>query len=139
MSAKKDPAPKRGAGRPKAPARKRAPGAGRPMDPEGMRREKPIQFRAFGEDKERWEGSARDARVSFSKWARDGLDAWTKLVTHATELGISPETLLADLLENHARVRSAVTEFGVSRELSKTEERVLRILAPAEWARRFSK
>jgi len=112
-------------------------GPGRPTDPDALRREKPIQFRAPGEKKERWEQAAGAAGESFSEWAREGLDAWIDVVKRAGELEVNPRTLLGEVFENHGRVMAALAELRASKTLSKTEERLLRILAPAEWARRF--
>jgi len=112
-------------------------GPGRPTDPEAFRRDKPVQFRAPGDKTERWEQAADAAGVSFSKWAREGLDAWIDVVTRAGELEVDPRTLLAEALENHGRVMAAAAALRGTKTLSKTEERLLSILAPTEWARRF--
>lgn len=132
MSAKKPTAAAKKSTAP-APAR----GVGRPIDPDALRRDKPVQFRAPGDKKERWEQAAGAAGESFSKWAREGLDAWIDVGTRAGELEVNPHSLLTEALENHGRVMAAVAELRGVKTLSKTEERLLRILAPAEWARRF--
>jgi hypothetical protein len=129
MTAKKDAAGK-------TPAR-RAPGAGRPKDPDALRRGKPIQFRAPDDKKERWERAADDSKQSFSEWARDGLDAWLDVSARAAEVGTQPRILVAEALADQLRVRSALAELRASKILSPTEERLLRILAPADWSRRL--
>jgi hypothetical protein len=43
---------------------------------------------------------------------------------------------VAEALADQRRVRSALAELRASKTLSPTEERLLRILAPAEWSRR---
>jgi hypothetical protein len=119
------------------PGASRAPGAGRPQDPDALRRDKPIQFRTPADKKERWERTANGLKQSFSEWARDGLDAWVDVSTRAAEVGMEPRILVAEALADQLRVRSALAELRESKTLSPMEERLLRILAPAEWSRRF--
>jgi hypothetical protein len=133
MTAKKTDARKPG----RPPGARRAPGAGRPQDPDALRREKPVQFRTPADKKERWERSANDLEQSFSEWARDGLDAWVDVSTRAAEVGMQPRILVAEALADQLRVRSVLAELRTAKTLSAMEERLLRILAPAEWSRRF--
>jgi len=111
-------------------------GRGRPSEPDAISHDKPIQFRAAADKKTRWEGAAAAAGQSFSVWAREGLDGWIDLTKRADQLAANPRTLLAEAYEDHLRVRQAVAELRGLKTLSPTEERLLRILAPAEWARR---
>ncbi len=111
-------------------------GKGRPSDPDAISHDKPIQFRAGADKKTRWETAAATSGDSFSEWAREGLEAWMDLTKRADELGANPRVLLTEALENHLRVRGAVAELRQTKTLSPTEERLLRILAPVEWARR---
>ena len=87
--------------------------------------------------RQRWQATAEAQAESESSWARDGLDAWVMVCTRARELGSNPRELLDAALEDHVRARAAVSEIAGSKSLSETEkDRLLRILAPTEWARR---
>ncbi len=87
--------------------------------------------------KPRWEATAAASGHSFSEWAREGLDAWIHLTERADKLRANPRVLLIEALEDHLRVRAAVAELQEAKTLSPTEKRLLRILAPVEWARRL--
>lgn len=116
-----------------ADARKRR---GRPVQPDAMSHDKPVQFRASAEQKGRWEDGAATAGQSFSDWARDGLDAWLDVTARAAELSVNPPALLAEAFEHHARVRVVLAELRGTKSLTANEERLLRLLAPVEWVRR---
>lgn len=111
-------------------------GPGRPIDPDSISRDTPLHFRVGADKKARWEAAAAASAQKLSEWAREGLDAWIDVTHRAGELRANPRSLLAEALENHVRVRAAVAELRDAKALSPTEERLLRILAPAEWARR---
>lgn len=121
---------------PKKPASPPKRGRGRPPEPDALSHDKPIQFRAFADQKTRWEEGAAAAEQSFSEWAREGLDAWLDVTKRAGELETSPAALLDEVFENDARVRAVLAELRGLKSLSKNEERLLRLLAPTEWARR---
>ena len=109
-------------------------GAGRPPIAGTTARET-FQLRVTSEQRAPWQASATASGQSESEWARDGLDAWVRFCARAAELGTNPQQLVDAALEDHARVRAAVAELASVRSLSKTESRLFRILAPAEWAR----
>jgi hypothetical protein len=108
-------------------------GAGRPPIAGTTARET-FQLRVTSEQRAPWQASAAASGQSESEWARDGLDAWVRFCARAAELGTNPQQLVDAALEDHARVRAAVAELASVRSLSKTESRLFRILAPAEWA-----
>lgn len=73
--------------------------------------------------------------MSEADWAREGLDVWMWLCDAAKKLNVNPDELAREAVEDHARVRAAVAELTPASSLSAREERVLRVLAPSEWAR----
>jgi hypothetical protein len=109
-------------------------GAGRPPIAGAPARET-FQLRVTTEQRARWQTSALASGQSESEWAREALDAWVRFCERAAEIGTNPPQLVDAALEDHARVRAAVAELATARSLSTTENRLLRILAPSEWAR----
>lgn len=112
-------------------------GAGRPPTAGTPARET-FQLRVTTEQRAPWQAAALASGQSESEWARDGLDAWVRFCARAAEMGANPQQLVDVALEDHARVRAAVAELATTRSLSTTENRLFRILAPAEWARTHS-
>jgi hypothetical protein len=96
-----------------------------------------FQLRVADEQqRKRWQESAETQAQAESKWARDGLDAWVGVCARARELNANPRELLETALADHARVRAALAELLSARSISDTERnRLLRVLAPTEWAR----
>lgn len=115
----------------KTPAPRRL---GRPVSPAAAR--ETFQLRVTGAQRQPWQDAAQSCHLTESEWAREGLDAWARVCRRAAELGLEPAGLVTDALEDHARVRAAVAELAAARSLSTNERRLLRVLAPAAWARR---
>jgi hypothetical protein len=109
-------------------------GPGRPPSPD--RAAETFQFRTTSEQRAPWAQSAHDNGQTESEWARDALNAWVHVCTRAAELGTNPQALLEAALDDNARIRAAIVELEHARSLSTTEDRVLRVLSPAAWARR---
>ena len=109
-------------------------GRGRPVLQDAAR--DTFQLRVTKAQRAPWQEAATAQALSESEWARAGLDAWVAVCRRAGELGADPRELVAAALEDHARVRAAVAELTSARSLSTTEARLLRVLAPSEWARR---
>ena len=86
--------------------------------------------------RETWQKAATISGQKESVWVREGLDTWAAITEQADELGTNPRTLIDEAIADRSRARAALAELGRS-SLSSTEQRVLRILDPAEWARRF--
>ncbi len=107
---------------------------GRPVSPTGAR--ETFQLRVTADQRARWQAKAEARVQSESEWAREALDAWVTVCERAAAHGVEPSALFADALEAYGRVRAAIAELGAARALSTTEQRLLRVLAPTEWARR---
>lgn len=84
----------------------------------------------------RWQEAAKISGEIESAWVREALDAWASITEKANALGANPRTLVDEAIEDRDRVRAALAELRRA-TLSTTEQRVLRVLDPAEWARRF--
>lgn len=109
--------------------------AGRPSLNEDAARET-FQLRVSSAQRARWQVAADGAALSDSAWAREGLDAWVAVCERAAALGLEPRALVAEALEDHARVRAAVAELATVKSPTEAERRILRVLDPSEWARR---
>ena len=84
----------------------------------------------------RWQAAVEISGQVESDWVREGLAEWASITKQAHELGVNARELVAEAVEARNRVRAALAELRRS-TLSSAEQRVLRILDPAEWARRF--
>ncbi len=109
---------------------------GRPTSEDAAR--ETFQLRVTTEQRTPWKDAATASAQTESEWARAGLDAWALVTKRATQLGADARTLVAEAIEDHARVRAAVAELLAVRSPSTTEQRLLRVLAPSEWARRHA-
>jgi len=96
-----------------------------------------FQFRVTDDrQRDRWQASAREQAQSESKWARDGLDGWATVCARAVELAVNPRELLEAALDAYVRVRATVAELEGAKSISDGDRsRLLRVLAPSEWAR----
>jgi uncharacterized protein (DUF1778 family) len=112
------------------PAAKRR---GRPPSPNPA--SEPLQLRATPDQRAAWRAASAASSQSESEWVRDGLAVWIRICARAAELGTNPDELAIAALDDHARVRAAVAELVAVRSRSTTEDRLLRLLAPSEWAR----
>lgn len=83
-----------------------------------------------------WQEAAGISGQIESDWVREGLNAWASITKKADELGVNARALVDESIEDRSRVRAALAELRRS-TLSTVEQRVLRILDPAEWTRRF--
>lgn len=83
-----------------------------------------------------WQAAAETSGQVESEWVREGLDTWAAITHQAHELDVNARELITEAIEARSRLRAALAELRRS-SLSPTEQRVLRILDPAEWVRRF--
>lgn len=97
----------------------------------------PLQVRADAEERARWRSAAETTHQPESQWVREALDMWSDVTARASRAGVDAPSLVRDALENHAKARAAVAELQAAKVLSESEQRVLRILAPSEWAERY--
>jgi uncharacterized protein (DUF1778 family) len=133
MSPTKPAAPRsRDAGR-KAPAATPKPrGRGRPS----TGKDDNMNIRVDPAARAVWRNAAETKQQRESEFVRQGLDAWASVTLQAHELGMDARTLIDEAIEDRCRVRAALAELRRA-TLSATEQRVLRILDPADWAKRF--
>jgi uncharacterized protein (DUF1778 family) len=54
-----------------------------------------FEIRTTGDQRDRWKLAAQEQGQDASAFARDALDAWTKICARARELGMEPRDLLA--------------------------------------------
>ena len=130
-----------------ATGKKRAGAGGRPRsgsttDPREAL--EPLHVRVGVDQRARWRASVAECDAAGfderteSAWVRAGLEAFAEVCAVAVRDQIPPAELAARLLEQHDRVRVLLAQLETDqarRALTAEEDRVFRVVAPAQWER----